>query len=92
MIGSFRHKGLERYFLKGVTSGIQSSHAKRLGLILGRFHVSTEPRDMNLPGLHLHQLKGKEKGRWSVRVSGNWRVIFTFVGPDAFDVDYEDYH
>jgi proteic killer suppression protein len=47
---------------------------------------------MDLPGLRLHQLKGKLKGRWSVTISGNWRVTFTFSGKDAIDVDYEDYH
>jgi len=47
---------------------------------------------MNLPGLRLHELKGKNKGRWSVWVSGNWRVTFRFEGIDAVDVDYEDYH
>jgi hypothetical protein len=25
-------------------------------------------------------------------LSGNWRVTFTFVGKDADQVDYEDYH
>jgi proteic killer suppression protein len=47
---------------------------------------------MNLPGLYLHQLKGPNRGTWSVRVSGNWRVTFKFEGPDAIDVNYEDYH
>jgi proteic killer suppression protein len=47
---------------------------------------------MNLPGYRLHQLKGDRAGTWSVSVSGNWRVTFTFVGEDAFDVDLEDYH
>lgn len=47
---------------------------------------------MDLPGLYLHQLKGKDRGRWSARVSGNWRITFKFEGPDAIDVDYEDYH
>jgi proteic killer suppression protein len=32
------------------------------------------------------------KGTWSVRVSGNWRVTFVFVGSDVDQVDYEDYH
>ncbi len=92
MIQNFKHKGLERYFLKGTKSGIQASHIDRLRLILGRLQASTSPKDMNLPGLHLHQLKGKNRGRWSVRVSGNWRVTFKFDGPDAINVDYEDYH
>jgi proteic killer suppression protein len=92
VIQSFKHKGLERYFLKGTKAGIQASHENRIRLILGRLHAATDPRDMDLPGLHLHQLKGKSRGRWSVRVSGNWRITFKFDGPDAVDVDYEDYH
>jgi proteic killer suppression protein len=47
---------------------------------------------MDLPGLRLHPLKGRLKGRWAVTVSGNWRVTFAFSGKDATDVDYEDYH
>jgi len=47
---------------------------------------------MNLPGLHLHQLKGERKGTWSVRVSGNWRITFEFEGSHAVDVNLEDYH
>jgi toxin HigB-1 len=92
VIQSFRHKGLERFFLKGTKSGIQAAHAPRLRLILGRLGVATVPRDMDLPGLYLHELKGKYRGRWSVRVSGNWRVTFKFSGRDVTDVDYEDYH
>jgi toxin HigB-1 len=32
------------------------------------------------------------KGRWAVEVSANWRVTIAFVGTDADEVDYEDYH
>ncbi len=45
-----------------------------------------------MPGWKLHPLKGQEAGRWSVWVSGNWRLTFRFVGPDAADVNLEDYH
>jgi proteic killer suppression protein len=92
MIRKFRHRGLERFFSKGASTGIQPTHANRLRLILGRLNASIGPNDMNLPGLYLHALKGRQSGRWSVRVSGNWRVTFRFDGPDATDVDYEDYH
>ena len=47
---------------------------------------------MNLPGLNFHQLRGDRKGTYSVWVNGNWRVTFQFLGKDAKDVDYEDYH
>lgn len=92
MIRSFRHKGLERFFLRGSKAGIQAAHGKRLRLVLGRLNASTNPQDMDLPGLFLHRLRGKSQGRWSVRVTGNWRVTFGFEGPDAIDVNYEDYH
>ena len=91
-IKRFRHKGLERFFATGVKSGIQASHADRLRLILGRLNVSTSARDMNLPGLDLHELRGARKGTWAVKVSGNWRVTFSFAAKDADFVDYEDYH
>jgi proteic killer suppression protein len=92
MIRSFKHKGLEKFFTKGTASGIQSAHSKRIRLILGRLNASITAQDMDLPGLVLHQLRGKYQGRWSVRVSGNWRITFKFDGQDAIEVDYEDYH
>jgi toxin HigB-1 len=88
----FRHKGLELFFTQGRTAKIHAPHAERLRLILGRLNVATEPRDMNLPGLHLHPLKGNRRGVWAVKVSGNWRVTFIFVGKDVDRIDYEDYH
>lgn len=91
-IKGFRHKGLQRFFVSGAMSGIAADHANRLRLILGRLNVSTEPRDMNLPGLDLHELKGPRKGTWAVKVSGNWRVTFRFSGKYVQGVDYEDYH
>lgn len=60
--------------------------------MLARLNASVNPQDMNLPGLYLHELTGNRKGTWSVRVSGNWRITFRFEGPDAYDVDLEDYH
>jgi proteic killer suppression protein len=92
MIRSFKHKGLEKFFVAGRVTGIQVAHAKRLRLILARLSASQRPGDMALPGLRLHPLKGDMKGRFAVDVSANWRVIFRFEGQDAVDVDYVDYH
>ena len=92
MIRSFKHKGLERFFLKGNKSGIQANHASKLRLILGRLNASSTAKDMDLPGLYLHQLSGERNEIWSVRVSGNWRVTFRFAKGDAEIVNYEDYH
>ena len=92
MIRSFKHKGLAKFFETGSKAGIQSAHAERLRLILGRLNAAVKAEDMGLPGLRLHPLKGERKGTWVVWVSGNWRVTFRFVGADAEVVDYEDYH
>ena len=92
MIRGFRHKGVAKFFETGSKAGVQTQHAERLRLILGRLSAATSPRDMALPGLNLHQLGGDRKGTWAVSVSGNWRMTFKFVGKDAHAVDYEDYH
>jgi len=92
MVIGFKHKGLERFFRRGSRAGVQAKHADRLRLILGRLHASTCPQDMNLPGLGFHPLPGDRQGYWAVKVSGNWRVIFRFLGKDADALDYEDYH
>ncbi|MBX3630708.1 MAG: type II toxin-antitoxin system RelE/ParE family toxin [Nitrosomonas sp.] len=92
MIRGFKHRELARFFKTGSTAGIQAAHANRLRLILGRLQAATAPRDMDLPGLRLHELAGNRSGTWSVTVSGNWQVTFVFVGKDAEIVNYEDYH
>ena len=92
MILRIRHKGLRRLFAAGEIRGIMPAHAQRLRLILARLHAAAEPKDMNLPGLRLHQLKGELDGYYAVDVSGNWRIVFRFEGADVTDVDYLDYH
>jgi toxin HigB-1 len=92
VIIGFRHRGLGRFFDSGSKAGIRPEHAERLRLVLGRLAAAVGPKDMDLPGLRLHRLKGRLKGRWSVTISGNWRVTFAFLGKDAVQVDYEDYH
>ncbi len=92
MIKNFRHKGLERLFTTGSKKGIQSKHATRLRQILFRLHFAEKIEDMNFPGSDLHQLKGKLKGYYAVKVSGNWRIIFRFQDGHTSEVDYDDYH
>jgi len=92
VIKSFKHKGLEGFFYDGDHRGIIAQNVSRVARILDRLDASAGPKDMNLPGFKLHELKGKEKGTWSVWVTGNWRITFRFEGNDAVVVDYRDYH
>ena len=53
----------------------------------------TKPQPENVTlRFRLHPLKGDRAGQWSVRVSGNWRVVFRFVDGEAVGVDLLDYH
>ena len=92
MIKSFRHKGLKWLFETAERRGVAPNLANRLRRQLDVLNRARTTADMNLPGYRLHQLKGSRSGIWSVIVSGNWRITFTFEGEDAFDVDLEDYH
>ena len=92
MIKSFHHKGLQRYYETGSKSGIHAKHAARLRLQLAALDTARVIGDMEVPGYRLHPLKGRAKNRWSIRVSGNWRLTFEFRDGNAYVLDYEDYH
>jgi proteic killer suppression protein len=92
MIESFRHKGLKKFYEDGSMVGIQPRHAKRLRIQLAALETAMTIEDMDVPGFHLHPLKGADKGRWSIWVNGNWRITFEFQDGHAYVVDYEDYH
>ena len=92
MIVSFIHKGLEKLYRKGNTSGVQAKHVKKVKRILYALDNAKKTEDMGVPGFKLHPLRGSRKGTWAVSVSGNWRVTFRFNGPNAELLNYEDYH
>lgn len=92
MIITFKHKGLETFFLDGKKSKIKFSHLRKINLILAKLNTAVQINDMNFPGSRLHQLKGEYRGFWSVAINGNWRLIFRFEKENAYDVDYIDYH
>ncbi|WP_447957023.1 type II toxin-antitoxin system RelE/ParE family toxin [Vreelandella sp. EE7] len=92
MIKKIKHKGLKRLYTHGETQGVQQDHVIDLREILSALDDAVKPKDMDLPGLDFHPLKGKRKDFFSVHVNGNWVVIFTFEGDQATLVDYLDYH
>jgi len=92
MIRSFRHKGLQRFYETGNTSGINPQFASKLRRLLTALNVSDSPQGMNAPSYRLHQLRGDRRGQWAVWVSGNWRLVFEFEESSAVNVDLVDYH
>ena len=92
MIRSFRHRGLQQLFINGDRRKLDPNLIAKLERVLARLDEAAKPEDMNLPGFRLHQLKGSRARTWSVRISGNWRVVFRFEQGHATDVDLVDYH
>lgn len=92
MIRSFRSKALRRFAEQGDASKLSVPNVARVDRLIARLEGAMSPEDMNLPGLRFHSLKGRDKGRYAVDASGNWRITFGWDGENAIDVDLEDYH
>ena len=62
--------------------------------ILARLNVAENVKAMGLPGYNLHPSKGKRRVErvLSIKVTGNWRVIFRFESGNVLDVNSIDYH
>jgi proteic killer suppression protein len=92
MIDGFQHKGLRLFFENDDSSKLQPPHVEKIRRILYRLDEAEKIEDMDVVGWALHQLSGNLKGFWSVKVNGNFRIIFRFENGYAYDVNYLDYH
>jgi proteic killer suppression protein len=92
MIRSFSHKGLKELFEKGRTARIDSKMQDRVRERLDGLNRAGDLRHINLPGWNLHALKQYAPLRYSIWVSGAWRITFEFDKGDAYRVDFEQYH
>ena len=79
----FAHKGLRALYKADRPAGLPQT------LVPG---AAAQPTDLDIPGYRLHALKGPRAGYWSLRVSGNWRIVFRFDEGEPVDVDLVDYH
>lgn len=93
MIRSFADDETEQYFETGKSRHLPREILKRASRRLQQLNAATKIEDLRLPPSNsLERLKGKLKGRWSIRISDQWRVCFRFEAGDAFDVEIMDYH
>ena len=92
-IKSITHRGLKRLFENDDTRGIDSRSADKLRKILFAIHdAECVSQIEKFPGWRLHALTGDLAGFWSLRVTGNQRLIFRFEDGDAHDLNLLDYH
>ena len=87
-----RHNGLRALHERDDAARLPAGLAPRFRRILFRLQEATHAGSADAPGFRLHLLKGDRAGQWSVRASGNWRVVFRCEDGEAVDVDLIDYH
>ena len=92
MIRSFRSKALKRFAESGDASKLSVRNVLRVTIMLSHLESARSPEELNLPGFYFHALRGQDKGRFSIRVTGNYHLTFGWAEEDAIDVDLEDYH
>jgi addiction module HigA family antidote len=89
VIRSFRDKALKRFFATGDGRRLSVQNTRRIANSLRALDDASRPEDMNLPGFRFHALVGREKGRYAVNASRNWRITFGWIDGDAVDLDLE---
>jgi toxin HigB-1 len=92
MIKSFSHRGLKRYYEQDDSRFLPAALVGKIGKILGLMDAADSLEGLTLPALRLHKFTGDLKGYWSVSVTGNWRIIFTFDDGEFQNLELIDYH
>lgn len=92
MIRSIKHRGLKRLIEHDDRSGLGADVLPRIMDVVANLNIARNPTELALPGYRFHALKGQYKGFWSIRITGNLRLVFRMDSGDAFDLDLVDYH
>lgn len=93
MIRSFADAETEHLFLEGeCPSRWQAFRAVALRK-LDMVEAAVRVEDLRAPpGNRLEKLKGDRRGRWSIRINDQWRIVFRWDGDAPEDVEIVDYH
>lgn len=96
VIKSFASKATEDLF-NGISSRearkIQQEIQRRALAKLDYLHAAETLEALKYaPGNRLEPLKGDKKGKYSVRINQQYRIVFRFFEGNAYDVEIADYH
>ena len=93
MIVSFADKETERFYITGKSRRFPASLFKAAVRKLDYLNRAKDLQDLQAPpGNRLEALKGGDKGKHSIRINDQYRIVFTFHAGDAADVEITDYH
>ena len=96
LITSFADKATEALFhgvggkaTRRIPPGIRSTAVRKLDLVNAAYDLD----DLRVPpGNRLEALKGSLRGKHSIRINDQWRIVFRWESGDAHDVEIDDYH
>lgn len=96
LIASFRDKATEALFhgesgkaTRRIPPDIRGAAVRKLDLL----NAATELDDLKAPpGNRLEALKGELRGKHSIRINDQWRIVFRREKGDAHEVEIVDYH
>ncbi len=93
MIKSFQDRETEKLFITGRSRKIPPAIIKTSLRKLDYINAVHNIYDLKIPPSNkLEILKGKLKGKYSIRINNQYRIIFRFEKSNAFDVQIIDYH
>lgn len=96
MIASFKDAATEALFhgeggkaIRRIPPSIRRVAARKLDML----NAASELGDLRAPpGNRLEALGGDLRGKHSIRINDQWRVVFRWESGDAHDVEITDYH
>lgn len=97
MIRSFKNKATEDIFNGKSTKLAMKVCPKRLWKIatrkLDQLDSVSGIEELNVPpGNRLESLSGKRKGKFSIRINDQFRIVFKWTETGPADVEITDYH
>jgi proteic killer suppression protein len=93
MIKTFANRRTQELYATGTSRRLPPDIARRAARKLEYVNAATSLDDLRVPpGNRLHALERNREGQHSISVNGQWRICFTFVDGDAYDVEICDYH
>jgi proteic killer suppression protein len=92
MIKSWKHAELKTLFETGKARRIDTKLQKRCIARLTALDSAKDLRDLyGMSGYELHKWSGYDT-KWSISVSGHWRITFDWIKGEAYNVDLEQPH
>lgn len=94
-IRNIKHKGLKAFIERGQEKGLPSQYIGKVRDIIGfLLEIDNIDEVFALKKYKPHRNTGDRAGQFSLPVTPNWRITFSFdaAANEIFDLNFEDYH